>query len=420
MASVENHHVYPANPLGPKPLVSYGIPFHEACAYHAQSFEATRIYIVVSTSISKTNAFQDLKSSLDPGKIIGIRYGVAQHTPWEDVFALAQDLRSTEADLIITLGGGSITDAVKLARIFVSNNVLTIEAVDDLFKNCDPVNPGPGEVNPATIPVINVPTTLSGGEFTLVAGATDTQTGHKRVMMHQSMCADFVVLDPTLSISTPARFWLSTGVRALDHFIEGIYGNVGAFRKGVSGVSQRDIEGSITSAIRSLLVSLLETKENWDGYNARLRAFLAIKDCPLAGNNGTGASHGIGHQLGPLGVGHGETSCVMLPWVLKYNWKHGDDELRGKLQLVMDVFWEDERLAEELRARCLSREDVDLGDVVGTYINALGLPRTLDEFGVGEAQFNHLAENAMQDFCTKVNPVKLDKAKVIEILQMAA
>lgn len=375
---------------------------------------------MVSTSISKTNAFQDLKSALGLGKIICIRYGVAQHTPWEDVFGLAQDLRSTDADFIITLGGGSITDAVKLARIFVSNDFLTMEDVDELFKKCDPVNPVPREVKPATIPVINVPTTLSGGEFTRVAGATDTQTGHKRVMMHQSMCADFVVLDPTLSISTPARFWLSTGVRALDHFIEGMYGNVGAFRKGGSGVSQRDIESNIASALRSLLVSLLETKDNWEGYDARLRAFLAIKDCPLAGNNGIGASHGIGHQLGPLGVGHGETSCVMLPWVLKYNWKHGDDELRGKLQLVMNLFWEDERLAEELRARRLSREDVDLGDVVGAYISALGLSRTLNEFGVGEGQFNHLAENAMEDFCTKVNPVKLDKAKVVEILQMAA
>jgi alcohol dehydrogenase class IV len=32
-----------------------------------------------------------------------------------------------------------------------------------------------------------------------------------------------------------------------------------------------------------------------------------------------GASHAIGHQLGPLGVGHGETSCVMLPAVCKFN-----------------------------------------------------------------------------------------------------
>ena len=36
-----------------------------------------------------------------------------------------------------------------------------------------------------------------------------------------------------------------------------------------------------------------------------------------------GASHAIGHQLGLLGVGHGETSCIMLPAVCNWNGKVG-------------------------------------------------------------------------------------------------
>jgi hypothetical protein len=36
-----------------------------------------------------------------------------------------------------------------------------------------------------------------------------------------------------------------------------------------------------------------------------------------------GASHAIGHQLGPLGVGHGETSCILLPAVCKWNARVG-------------------------------------------------------------------------------------------------
>jgi alcohol dehydrogenase class IV len=51
-----------------------------------------------------------------------------------------------------------------------------------------------------------------------------------------------------------------------------------------------------------------------------------------------GASHGIGHQLGPLGVGHGETSCVMLPYVLMWNYLHGNQDVKNAQKKVIDVF----------------------------------------------------------------------------------
>lgn len=45
--------------------------------------------------------------------------------------------------------------------------------------------------------------------------------------------------------------------------------------------------------------------------NARLVSQLGVVDAMSAASRGVplGASHGIGHQLGPAGVGHGETSC---------------------------------------------------------------------------------------------------------------
>lgn len=416
------HRFRPANPLKPKPYISYGVGFHQACAYHVEAFGSSRVYVVVSKSISATPALESLKSALGTAKIAGIRYGVAPHTPWEDVFELARDIESTEADLIITLGGSSITDAVKLARLFIPNGISTPEDKDKLFKRIKEDE----DVKAATIPVINVPTTLSGSEFTSAGGATNMHGGHKKqVTMHPSMYADVVVLDPKLSVTTPARFWLSTGIRAVDHFIEGMYGNVAelfaAMQKELGNeLDEEELLRDLAGALRSLLANLLRTRDDWADENARLQTFLAVKECPRAGHNGIGASHGIGHQLGPLGVGHGETSCIMLPWVLKYNWRHGDDKLRSRLGLAKDAFWEEESVADVLRAAGLSRQDADLGDVVGAYINALGLPRTLGLFHIGEGQFEKLAENAMTDRCTLLNPVKLDKETVIEILRKAA
>nr|A0A3G9HPE6.1 RecName: Full=Dehydrogenase ALT3; AltName: Full=AAL-toxin biosynthesis cluster protein 3 [Alternaria alternata]BBG74269.1 Fe-containing alcohol dehydrogenase [Alternaria alternata] len=382
-------------------------------------FGSLRTYIVSSKSISATPAFEALESALGTAKIAGIRCGITSHSPWEDVFQLAQDIQATDADLIITLGGCSITDAVKLAKLFIPNNVSTIPGAEELFARIR----ADESVKPATIPVINVPTTLSGSEFTCAGGATNLTTGHKQVTMHSSLYADVVVLDPRLSISTPRQVWLATGVRAIDHFVEGLYGNVAALftdmREELGNEANEDIEKVIAGALGSLLTSLLSTKENWNDEEARLQAFLAVKECPRAGHNGIGASHGIGHQLGPLGVGHGETSCIILPWVLRYNWQHGDETARRRLGLAIDTFWGQEKVAETLGATGLSRKDADLYDVVGAYISALGLPRTLGQFDIKEEQLEGLAESAMKDWCTKVNPVTLTKDKVLDILRNA-
>ncbi|EUC27926.1 hypothetical protein COCCADRAFT_110474 [Bipolaris zeicola 26-R-13] len=420
MQGYQEHNSHSAYLRKRKPYISDSLPFYKACAYHADVFGSLRTYIVVSKSISTTPALEALRSALGATKIAGIRYGITSHSPWEDVFELTEAIQAADADLIITLGGCSITDAVKLARLFVPNNVSTVSGAEKLFAKIRA-----GEfVEPAAIPVINVPTTLSGSEFTCAGGATDSNTGHKLVTMHKSMYADVVILDPRLSFGTPRKVWLSTGVRAIDHFIEGLYGNAAALfidmHEELGIEVDKDIENIIVRALGNLLTSLLSIKHNWDDEKARLRAFMSVQECHRAGFNGIGASHGIGHQLGPLGVGHGETSCIILPWVLRYNWNHGSETLRRRLELATATFWEQENVAECLRSAGLISQEADLCDVVRTYINCLGLPRTLGEFSIKNEHLEGLAESVMKDWCTKVNPVPLNKDSVLEILHSAA
>ena len=87
----------------------------------------------------------------------------------------------------------------------------------------------------------------------------------------------------------------------------------------------------------------------------------------------TGASHGIGHQLGPLGVSHGETSCVMLPYVCKFN-----ASVNGKHQTkVREVLWEEQIVKEMLQIRGFERQSADLGDILLAIFRELGMPTTL-------------------------------------------
>lgn len=413
-AQGETYHL--PDPGTPKPYLSYGLPFEQLAAWHTDNtFKATRIYVVVSTTISKTKDWSVLQNALGQDKIVGVRYGIDAHTPWSDVFELTADLKKTEPDIIITLGGGSITDAVKVARLFVANNVLTTEArlalwekvKSDFTREIDPE-----DVASASIPCINIPTSLSGGEWTKDAGATDTE-GHKSLYRHTSMFADIVIYDPALTIPLPAKYWFSTGVRTLDHCIEGMSSNNNV-------TSAEDIRDALEEALRRILPNLLRTKvKDYHALDARLQCQLSTVICARAITIGIGPSHGIGHQLGPLGVGHGETSCILLPNVLKYNWKYGDELTRQRQERIREVFWSDPVLKELFSKKGLKKESADAGDLLDVYLRELGMPRTLKSMGIKREQFDSLAESSMRDICTTNGPVKVEKNNVLEILEMA-
>ena len=69
---------------------------------------------------------------------------------------------------------------------------------------------------------IDVPTTLSAGEFTPFAGCTDTVRHVKESFGHPLMMPRAVILDPAVTVHTPEWLFLSTGIRAVDHAVEDI------------------------------------------------------------------------------------------------------------------------------------------------------------------------------------------------------
>ena len=80
-------------------------------------------------------------------------------------------------------------------------------------------------MNAPTIRQISVPTTLSGGEFSAIAGVTDERTKVKELLRHPRIMPSAVILDPAITAHTPEWLWLSTGIRAVDHCVEGVCSN---------------------------------------------------------------------------------------------------------------------------------------------------------------------------------------------------
>lgn len=80
---------YPAFPPDSRPSVSSGLSFSQACRKHvAETYKAVKVYLIVSKSISQTSTFAELRDELS-GKVAGVRYGIRQHVPWEDVVDIA-------------------------------------------------------------------------------------------------------------------------------------------------------------------------------------------------------------------------------------------------------------------------------------------------------------------------------------------
>ena len=109
-----------------RPLLSYGIDFPAAVARHvAETFGASRVYVICSGSLARnTDALDRLTKALGEQKVAGQRIGMTPHTMWGEVLEIVSDARKVQADLLLTLGAGSLTDAAKIVAFVSRRSIL--------------------------------------------------------------------------------------------------------------------------------------------------------------------------------------------------------------------------------------------------------------------------------------------------------
>jgi len=375
--------------------VVFGKPSAEAMAEETARIGANKVFIVASGTLNRTSDV--VKNVVDK---LGNRHAgtwdrIAAHTPRTDCVAAANAAREAGADLIATVGGGSVTDAGKMIQLCLANDVTRPEQLDDYKRvtNADPPTRKP--VKAPTVRQVAVPTTLSAGEFNAGAGCTDIATKKKESYFHPLHVPRVVILDPAATVHTPLWLFLSSGIRAVDHAAEDI----------CSPRCNAYSEAADIHALKLLSRGLRGVKADESDMAARLDCLMGMWLSVVGSQAGVdkGASHAIGHILGgTAGVPHGYTSCVMLPYVMRWN-----KSVNAERQAMV--------------SEALGRPGVDAGDALHELISGLGLPRTLKEVGVEPSQFDLLAENTMHDRWTYTNPRKINGPGDIKtILEMAA
>lgn len=261
---------------------------------------------------------------------------IAQHAPMSQIDAGVEDVSSARADGIVSFGGGSAIDAAKIIALRLAN--------------------GGGRALPHTA----IPTTLSVAELAAGAGFTN-EAGDKAGMRDPRLLAETVIYDAKLTLGTPMELWLSTGIRALDHAVEGFLAEGEHPFNDVMA-----LEG-----VRRLFESLPRAKASPDDVDVRTANQLAAWfSFTLPGASASGLSHTMGKQIGARHrIPHGVTSCLLLPHVMRYL---------------------ERRMPERVALLSQATGPDPAGRVQG-LIGSLGLPQHIAAYGIGESELRRAA-----------------------------
>ncbi|MFL5254632.1 MAG: iron-containing alcohol dehydrogenase [Rhodopila sp.] len=371
--------------------VRFGIPAAEAVAEQVARMGAQRVFLMVSGTLNRTtDEIEKVRRALG-NKCVGVFDQMPAHSPRKAVIAAAEQARAADTDLIVTVGGGSITDAAKAVQLCLANDIRTPEAMDGL-RTIGGVSP---DIKPPSVRQVSVPTTLSAGEFSGISGVTDERTKVKELFRHPRIIPAAVILDPAITVHIPEWLFLSTGIRAVDHCVEGICSNE----------ANPYVDAQALRGLSLLTSGLPRVKADPSDLEARLDCQMGswLSMGPLAAGVPMGASHGIGYVLGAVfDVPHGHTSCIMLPFVMR--WNKPANAAR-----------------QALVAAAMGDPNAEAGDLLDRFIGDLGMPRSLGAVNIGSEHFHRIAEGAMHTPWIPRNPRPIPApAQVREILELAA
>ncbi len=372
--------------------VVYGKAACDALNDEAVRLDAKRVFLIVSRTLNtKTDEIERIRRALG-NKHVATFDGIEQHTTRKQAAEVARQANEAKADLIVAVGGGSAIDLAKIVIMAMEHDIRD-EAGFDPF----PMGPGVN-VSPFRSPAVRqiaVPSTLNGGEYNAAALVTDERNKLKQIFFHPQMSPVAIILDPALTLHTPANLWMGSGTRSMDHGIEALCSPAGTPLA----------DEVVLSGIRILREGMLQTLQQPDDLEARRLSQQGswLASYGLQARVPMGASHGIGHVLGgTFDVPHYYCTPVIMPSLLRYN----------------KPFTED---AQKRLAAALGAPGMEAADAFAEFTKSLGLPARLADVGIGEDKFGTISKIAIDHRFIQANPRPFKtEADIVDLLRMAA
>ncbi|KAI3571644.1 putative maleylacetate reductase [Fusarium oxysporum f. sp. albedinis] len=312
---------------------------------------------IILCTPQQTEQVETLKKILD-GIFAAVFAKVVMHTPVEVTEEALLIARSTQADSVISIGGGSTIGLGKAISIRTS-----------LYH-------------------IAIATSYAGSEATPILG--ETEHAEKKTRSDSRILPGTIIYDVKLTLSLPRRMTAAIGINAIAHAIEALYA-----RDNNPITSLHGLEG-----IRALATSLPTLMEDPSSYAARSCALYGAWLCGTClANVGMALHHKLCHALGGgINLPHAETNAVILPHALAFN----AQTIPETMERLANVLPESNGDAIQGLNALLSKLDLDIG---------------LRELGMLEHQIDEVADSVVSK--PYWNPRPIERATIRELLRRA-
>lgn len=294
--------------------------------------------------------------------------------------------KTSGADCIIAIGGGSSMDTAKAIGIIIKNpdfaDVRSLEGVAPTTNKC--------------VPIIAVPTTAgTAAEVTINYVITDTEKNRKMVCVDPKDIPVVAVVDPDMMSSMPKGLTAATGMDALTHAIEG-YITAGAWE--LSDMFHLKAIEIISNSLRGAVENTPQGREGM-----ALGQYVAGMGFS---NVGLGIVHSMAHPLGALyDTPHGVANAIILPTVMEYNAPATGEKYRN-IAKAMGVDGVDGMTIDEARKAAVN--------AVKKLSKDVGIPENLKDI-VKPEDVDFLAQSAYDDACRPGNPRETSVEEIKEL-----
>src|SRR5215213_8761925 len=267
-----------------------------------------RVLVVTGSNVQR---IEPLLEVLRVQKLSLTTFPIPSEPTLDAVIKGAELARSSDCEVVVGIGGGSVMDGAKAIAALATNHSPILKYLEVI-----------GESQPLTeapLPIIAVPTTAgTGAEVTRNAVLHSPEHQVKVSLRSPLMLPRVALVDPELTFDLPPALTASTGMDALTQLIEPF----------VSKRSNPMTDALCREGLSRVARSLRRAVENGRDTNARHDMALGSLFGGLAlANAGLGAVHGFAGPIGGMfSAPHGAVCAALLPFVMAANLK----ALRGQ------------------------------------------------------------------------------------------
>jgi len=346
----------------------------------------SKAFLVTDPGLIATGMVEQVKSLLG-SSLAGVYADIPQDSGMEVVDKGAALALSQGADVVVSLGGGSVIDTAKGMCIVMTEggSLRDFQGMQILTR--------------PQIPHIVIPTTAgTGSEVTCAAVIMDREQGQKILIYEYFNTPRVAILDPRMTEKLPPDLTASTGMDAMTHAVESY---VSQQRNPIS-------DGAALHAVRLISRYLPLAVSNGSDLKARGQMQIAALLAGWAFSNALlGLTHAMAHSLGAVcGLPHGVANGILLPHVMRFN-------LEEVPELLGDI-------GQAMGAAIHGRDRKEAGEAavseMETLLKRIDLPVRLRDVGIKEESLKTCAELAMSDGSIIYNPRMILENK--EVLQV--